>query len=190
MGCLSLGKLVFLWGFPAVLILMFLINLGTDVKYMQRSLDHLNAVRNLDRDKIPVVSTETVFITTTILVPSPSTAIEADDATNRMATTLSASIVSVISTTSPDPTPSTSNSRTDDRSQTDTTMFPSIPTPSPSPSLNENSLIPIPAFPIEWSNIRIDFPPAARETLDKVLGGLSLVWEVFRKAYHYPLDPP
>jgi len=32
--------------------------------------------------------------------------------------------------------------------------------------------------------------PAARFAVDKVMDGLGVVWQVLRKAYHYPLEPP
>jgi hypothetical protein len=29
-----------------------------------------------------------------------------------------------------------------------------------------------------------------RATFDKVMETLETIWEIFRKVYHYPLDPP
>ncbi|KAH0830735.1 hypothetical protein J3R83DRAFT_2214 [Lanmaoa asiatica] len=191
MGWLSLGKLflLFLWIFPAVLVLMFLVNLGTEFKHMRQSLDRLD-VHSFDHGKILSPSIETIFITTTILPPSPSAAIEADNVNSQTTTASFTSTVSIVTAVTTDPTPSTSSQCTGDRSQTDTTTFISIPTPSSSPRLSENSLIPLPTLPFEWSKIRVDFPPTARKTVDRVIGGLGIVWQLFRKAYHYPLDPP
>lgn len=192
MGWLSLGKLflLFLWIFPAVVILMLLINLGTEFKHMRLSLDRFHVVRSFDDDKIPGPSIETIFITTTILLPSPSAVTAADNVNSQITTASLTPSVSIIPVASVDPIPSTPSIRTSDRSQIDTTTFTSTPTPSSSPRLSENSLIPITAFPFEWSKVQIDFAPAARQTVDKVLGGLGIVWQIFRKVYHYPLDPP
>lgn len=194
MGWLSLGKffLLFLWISPAVLVSLLLINLGTEIKYMRQSLDRFNVVRGSDHGELPAPSTETMFITTTILSSSPSTAMETDDVNSQTTIAPFTSSVSIMTTASIDPTPSTSSLRTGDQSQTQTVTvtFTSIPTPSSSPRLSENSLIPIPALPFEWSKIQIDLPPAARKTVDRVVGGLGIVWQMFRKAYHYPLDPP
>lgn len=58
------------------------------------------------------------------------------------------------------------------------------------------SLIPLDGFPFPWP-LRFDIPPfqfelplTARETMDIVLKGLGVIWQGFRKVYHYPLDPP
>ena len=189
MGWLSLGKLslLFLWIFPAVLVSVLLINLGTEFKHMRQSLDRF-VVRGFDHDMSSAPSIETIFITTTVFSPSPSATIHADNVNSQTTTVSLTSSVSIIAAASTDPTPSTSS--TGDRSQTDTTTLASTPTPTSSPRLSENSLIPIPALAFEWSKVRIDFPPAARKTVDRVLGSLGIVWQVFRKAYHYPLDPP
>ena len=188
MGWLSLGKLLllFLWIFPAVLVSILLINLGTEFKHMRQSLDRF-VVRGFDHDKIPAPSTETIFITTTVF-PPPSATIDAGHVNSQTTTASFISSVSVIPAVSTDPTPSTSS--TGDRSETDTTTLISMPTPISSPRLSDNSLIPTPALAFEWSKIRIDFPPAARKSVDRVLGSLGIVWQMFRKAYHYPLDPP
>lgn len=191
MRWLSLGKLFlsFLWIFPAILVLKLLVNLGTELQHMRQSLDRFDVVHSFDHGKTPAPSVETIFITTTILLPSPSAATETNSV-NSQTTASFAPSVSIITTASTDPTASASNLRANERSHIDTTVFTSTPTPSPSSRLSENSLIPIPAFPFEWSQIRIEFPPVARKTVDEVLGGLSMVWQIFRKAYHYPLDPP
>jgi hypothetical protein len=189
MGWLSLGKLLllFLWIFPIVLVSILLINLGTEFKHMRQSLDHF-VVRGFDHDEIPAPSTETIFITTTVFPPSPSATIDADNVNSQTTTALFTSSMSIIPAASIGLMPSTPS--TGDRSQTDTTTLISIPTPISSPRLSENSLVPVSALTFEWSKIRIDFPPAARESVDRVLESLGIVWQMFRKAYHYPLDPP
>lgn len=188
MGWLSLGKLFlfFLWIFPAILVPMLLINLGTEFKHMRQSLDHF-AGRDHDPAKIPVPSTETIFITTTVFPPLPGASIATNDVKSQTIITSFTSSVSIITATS---TPSILTLCTDDQSQTDPATFTSTPTPSSSSRLSENSLASVPALPFEWSKIRIELPPAAQKTVDRVLEGLGIVWEVFRKAYHYPLDPP
>jgi hypothetical protein len=35
-----------------------------------------------------------------------------------------------------------------------------------------------------------DLPPRAQEVADEVMEGLSVVWQILRKLYHYPLEPP
>jgi len=32
--------------------------------------------------------------------------------------------------------------------------------------------------------------PAAKKAIDTMVDGLGIVWQVFRRVYHYPLDPP
>ena len=189
---LSLGKLflLLLSISPLVLVLVLLVNLGTEIKHMRQSLDRLDVIQSPMYGKAPALSTETIFITTTIIAPSPTTAIETDNMNDHTTTISLTSTMLIVPTTSVDPTPSTPSLRTSDQSQTYAPTFTLISTPSSSPRLSENSLIPIPALPFEWSNLRIDLPPAARDTVDKVLEGLGFVWQVFRKAYHYPLDPP
>lgn len=192
MGWLSLGKLflILLWISLAVLVSVLLINLGTEIKHMRQSLDRIDAIRDSNRGEIPAPSTETIFITTTILLPSPSTAIDNDNVNSQTTTASFTSSMTIMTTTSVDPT--ISSLRTGDRSQAETVTatFTSIPTLSSAPRPSENSLVPISARPFEWSKIRIDLPPAARKAVDRVLGGLGVVWQIFRRAYHYPLDPP
>lgn len=181
MGWLLLEKLflLFLWVSPALLIFLILSNLGTEIKQMRQSLDRLdNVVRASDP-----ASTETITITTTIFSSLPSTTMEMDDIKTPFTT--NAPITSSI-----DPTPSPSNLSTGDQSRTDIPAFTSNPTPPSSLPPDEISLITIPPFLFEWSNLRTNLPPAARKTVDKVLGSLGTVWQIFRKAYHYPLDPP
>ncbi|KAG8217685.1 hypothetical protein J3R82DRAFT_5838 [Butyriboletus roseoflavus] len=192
MRWLSLGKifLSFLWIFPAFLVLRLLLNLGTELEHVRQSLDRFDVVHSFDHGKSPAPSVETIFITTTILLPPSSVATEASSMDGQTTIASFTSRVPIITTASTDPTPSASSLRASDRSQIDTTIFTSTPTPSPSPRLSENALISIPAFPFEWSNIRINIPPSARKTVDRVLEGLGIVWQIFRKAYHYPLDPP
>jgi len=190
-GWLSLGKLslLFLWIFPTILVSNLLVNLGTEFKHMRQSLDHF-AVSDFDHGKVPAPSTETIFVTTTVFPPPPSATIDTDNVNNQSTTTPFTPSVSNNTPAPTEPAPTMSSLLTSDRSQTDSTTFTSIPTPSSPSRLSENSLISIPVLPFEWSKIRVDFPPAARETVDKVLGGLGVVWQIFRKAYHYPLDPP
>ena len=35
-----------------------------------------------------------------------------------------------------------------------------------------------------------DLPPRAQEAADDVMEGLSVLWQILRKLYHYPLEPP
>ncbi|KIJ69176.1 hypothetical protein HYDPIDRAFT_24029 [Hydnomerulius pinastri MD-312] len=192
MGCTQLGKffLLLLCILPAVLVLMLLVNLGTEFKHMRQSLDQCSSLLSLDRDQIPEPSTETVFVTTTIFAPMQSSRAFGDTSITPATTASLTSVISVMPTPSSNPSPPSPRSQSVERSGADTTTFTPAPTPSSSPHLSENSLLPIPAFPFEWSALQIELSPAARTTVDTVLGGLGAVWQVFRKVYHYPLDPP
>ncbi|KAG6376312.1 hypothetical protein JVT61DRAFT_2291 [Boletus reticuloceps] len=87
MGWLSLGKLLllFLWIFPAVLVAMLLFNLGTEFKHMRHSLDRF-VTREFDHGEIPAPLTETIYITTTVLPPSPSIVIDAENVNSHSTT--------------------------------------------------------------------------------------------------------
>ena len=39
-----------------------------------------------------------------------------------------------------------------------------------------------------WPKIWLEFD--YRLALEKVADGLGVMWEILRKAYHYPMDPP
>ncbi|KII88137.1 hypothetical protein PLICRDRAFT_91911 [Plicaturopsis crispa FD-325 SS-3] len=66
------------------------------------------------------------------------------------------------------------------------------PTPTPSPAFQmPNSLLPIHDFPFPWPlHFKLPDLKVPRVSVDAVLNGVGLVWQVFRKVYHYPLDPP
>jgi hypothetical protein len=58
------------------------------------------------------------------------------------------------------------------------------PTPTSSSLHGEtDALLPISSFSFSWP-LQFDFP------LDTILRGLGTVWQVLRRVYHYPLDPP
>ena len=190
----SLGNLLLLllWIFPAVLTSVLLVNLGTEFKHMRQSVDRL-AVRDFDPPEIPAPLMETIFVTTTVFSPSPSVATEVDNVSTQTTTPLFTSSVSIItaaSTAAATTTRSTSTLSTSDQTQIDMASFTSTPTPSTSPLFSENSLLPVSALPFEWSKFWIEYSPVARKTVDRILEGLGIVWQTFRKVYHYPLDPP
>jgi hypothetical protein len=63
------------------------------------------------------------------------------------------------------------------------------PAPTPSSPPDETSLSLIDVLPFPWP-LKLDLPPVAQQTVDNVLEGFGVIWQVFRRVYHYPLDPP
>ena len=52
-----------------------------------------------------------------------------------------------------------------------------------------NALLPIERIPILWP-IRLELPFTREQALEAVEHGLSVAWEILRRLYHFPLDPP
>jgi len=52
-----------------------------------------------------------------------------------------------------------------------------------------NALLPIEHLPILWP-IRLELPFTREEALEAVEHGLSVAWQILRRLYHFPLDPP
>ena len=75
------------------------------------------------------------------------------------------------------------------------TLTSTVPTITPSPAASSTDAVsPIRDLPFLWP-IHFDIPPvdlpvAARATADAIMRGLGFAWQLCRKVYHYPLDPP
>jgi hypothetical protein len=168
-----------MWTSPIILsiiILFCLLSLGTEIRHMKRSLESCSTAVASSWDDLP----ETVTVTTTYIPPSQSKWWFAETAPELPTSTTPVVISSsygmdITSTRSSPPV----HTRCD---------------PKPAMAVaQETALLAIHSLPFPWPfrfNFNFDLPPAARTTVDKVLRGLELVWKVFRKVYHYPLDPP
>ncbi|KDR81746.1 hypothetical protein GALMADRAFT_276442 [Galerina marginata CBS 339.88] len=71
---------------------------------------------------------------------------------------------------------------------TDDTQEDSLANTPPRSILEIYGLVPIEnLFTFTWSDEHAD---ALKRALEKVMGTMEVVWNIFRKVYHYPLDPP
>jgi len=52
-----------------------------------------------------------------------------------------------------------------------------------------NALIPIEHFPLLWP-IKFELPFTREQALEAIEHGLSVTWQILRRLYHFPLDPP
>jgi hypothetical protein len=52
----------------------------------------------------------------------------------------------------------------------------------------EGALLPL-QYAYDWWPLRFEMP-TADETMDALVSGLGTLWQVIRRIYHYPLDPP
>ena len=52
-----------------------------------------------------------------------------------------------------------------------------------------NALLPIERLPL-WPPIRFELPFTREQALDVVEQCLGVAWQILRRAYHFPLDPP
>ncbi|KAG1761685.1 hypothetical protein EDD22DRAFT_895111 [Suillus occidentalis] len=185
-----LGKLLqfVIWTAPALLVLMVLLNLGAEFRHMRHALDRRMP---LDDDLVwpdhhPQASIETVFVTTTIYAPQPSGGYSTASTTPSTSYATPMSVMGGSSAhtaihlpVSPPPSHMTSGTATEK----------GIPVPTPSSPPEENSLSLFDVLPFSWP-LKLDLPPIAQQTVDTVLEGFGVVWHVFRRVYHYPLDPP
>ena len=82
-------------------------------------------------------------------------------------------------------------------SDTQSYAFVSLPTQTgtaaelPSTSGGERSafVLPLKIWVPPWPTT-FDLPPKAQEAVDDLMDGLSVVWQILRRMYHYPLEPP
>ncbi|KAI6028572.1 hypothetical protein F5J12DRAFT_763443 [Pisolithus orientalis] len=184
-GRFHLRKFVLALGIlPVVILFMLLSNLGSEFRLMRQSFDLLATQSNSAWQQFPTPITETVFVTTTIFTsqgpssghPSPTP------------TTSSAQAVTPIHVVSYDGTVIPPSSRPVERNTP--TLVKGAPEPS-DPSLDSrgSSLLPVNVLPFNWP-LPPDLIPTAQRSWEKLVGGLTVVWQVFRTVYHYPLDPP
>jgi hypothetical protein len=52
-----------------------------------------------------------------------------------------------------------------------------------------NALLPVEHLPFLWP-IRFELPFTREQALEVVEHGLSVAWQILRRLYHFPLDPP
>lgn len=185
-----LGRLLqfLIWTAPVLLVLMVLLNIGAEFRHVRHSLDQ-HAPDPAWRDHHPQASIETVFITTTIYAPSHAKPSVDHTTASTTPPTSYSTLTSVMEGPSAhtafyspvSPPPSSTSSETAAEKVT------SAPTPSSPP--DETSLSLIDVLPFSWP-LKLDLPPAAQQTVDIVLEGFGVIWQVFRRVYHYPLDPP
>ncbi|KAG1778480.1 hypothetical protein EV702DRAFT_1044377 [Suillus placidus] len=187
-----LGKLLqfLIWTVPALLVLMVLLNLGAELRHMRHSLEQRTPLDDpVWRVHHPQASIETVFITTTIYAPpyvKPSVDYITASTTPSTSYLTSVSVMEGSSAhTAFHPPVSPPPSRISSGTATEKVT----PAPTPSSPPDENSLSLIDVLPFSWP-LKLDLPPVAQQTADAVLEGFSMIWQVFRRVYHYPLDPP
>jgi len=53
-----------------------------------------------------------------------------------------------------------------------------------------NALLPIERLPLLWPPIRFELPFTREQALEVVEQCLGVAWQILRRAYHFPLDPP
>ncbi|KAH7911405.1 hypothetical protein BJ138DRAFT_1063131 [Hygrophoropsis aurantiaca] len=194
MGTEVLWKILqsLVWVTPAVLVLMLLSNLGAEFRQMRHSLDQCTILLTSDWEDLPQPPTiETVLVTTTTTIFSPST----PNSKPQLRETASEALTSMMSASTSTEISSSSPSLTSyGLSGTPVTVTPSetsSTSPSSQPSDDNwiSSLSLFGALPFPWP-LQIEIPPGARKTIETVVEGFGIVWQVFRKVYHYPLDPP
>lgn len=172
-----------LWTTPALLVLMILLNLGTEFRQIRYSLDRCTPLHDSQWHDRPQASMETAFVTTTIYAPphtKPSfshTVISTTASTSSLVPTSVMETRSSVYAASPPPS---SPSRT---------VIEETATLTPTSSADETSLSLIDMLPFPW-DLQLDLPPVAQHTIETVLEGFAIIWQVCRRVYHYPLDPP
>ncbi|KAG1756345.1 uncharacterized protein EDB91DRAFT_1041529 [Suillus paluster] len=175
-----------IWMTPAILVLVVLLNLGAEFRHMRHSLDRRMPLRDPAWHDHPQASIETVFITTTIYAPAPTkpsvgyTTPSTSSSTSASVMEASSSAHTAVRSSASPPT---------SRLSPGTVTEKVTPTPTPTSPPDENSLSLIHVLPFSWP-LKLDLPPVAQQTVDTVLEGFAVVWQVFRRVYHYPLDPP
>ncbi|KAI6166843.1 hypothetical protein EDD17DRAFT_1893529 [Pisolithus thermaeus] len=183
---LHLRKLVLFLGIlPIVLIFLFLSNLGSEFRLMRESFSLLATHSDLSWQQSPALTTETVFVTTTVFTSQGSSS------SHPLAlTTPSTQTVTPTHFVSHDDPTISPSARPVERS-TPTHVI-EDPEPSSDPSLPDSSgssLLPANVLPFNWA-LPPDLISSAQKSWEKLVGNLAIVWQVFRTVYHYPLDPP
>ncbi|KAG0697016.1 hypothetical protein DFH29DRAFT_984439 [Suillus ampliporus] len=183
-----------IWTTPALLVLMVLLNLGAEFRHMRYSLDQRTPLRDPTWHDRPQVSVETVFITTTIYAPAqtePSVGYTTVSTTPSTSSSTPTSVMEASSSAHTAVRSSVSPPPSRRASETVTEKVMPVPAPTPTPTVppDENSISLIYTHLFSWP-LKLDLPPVAQQTVDTLLEGFAVVWQVFRRVYHYPLDPP
>lgn len=173
--------------FPAGLLLVLVLccyfSLGSELRQMRRSLETCTA----DINSVWESPVATITLTTTVLTSAESKRWFGETVTEAVPQPTLSTLTDNLPPGSVGPT------------NTATTPIPISTSTEPTPpAVAEDmySLMPIYKFPFPWPlrfdlpPFQLDLPPLARETMDQLLQGLAIVWQGFRKVYHYPLDPP
>jgi hypothetical protein len=157
----------------SLILLFLLISLGSEMQQMKRSLEACSATMGGWED-----TSEPLTITTTVhassntkwwfgeapITPSPPSATPSKSANLWSPPTSPAYLISA-KTSASKPTSSVDE-------------------------LNSGSQSSDLALIIEWPFDNFSLPLAAQVAIEKVIDGLGAIWRVFRRVYHYPLDPP
>jgi hypothetical protein len=160
----------------SLILLFLLISLGSEIQQMKRSLEACSTTMGLGWED----TSEPLTITTTVhassntkwwfgevpITPSPPSA------TPSRSANLWSPHTSPAYLTSAQTSASKSTSSADELN---------------SGSRTESSDL---ALIIEWPFDSFNLPLAAQVAIEKVIDGLGAIWRVFRRVYHYPLDPP
>ena len=165
---------------PAILSLIFLfylVGLDAEIRQLKRSLETYSTLVGSGWDGSP----ETVTITTT-LPPSTHSKWWFGDTAIADPT----SVTSVTSASWSSPTSSAPPSLATVSGWGQTIINPESSSIS---GAENNAILPFDGVLFPWL-IGLEIPPPAQVAFDKVLEGLTIVWQAFRKVYHYPLDPP
>ncbi|TFK54657.1 hypothetical protein OE88DRAFT_1642017 [Heliocybe sulcata] len=164
---------------PAVVCLILLICLLTansELRQLRRSLGKCSASLELEAAPDPV----TVTYTQTVLINTQS---------HRWFAAPTSATLRIDQILEP-PVPPPTNSSPGDMREGNST--PSMPTSASSITHAASTTYAIVrSHPIhfKWPE-EYDLHSAGRATMDAVAGGLGVVWQLLRRVYHYPLDPP
>lgn len=167
---------------PAIILLIIILGMRNDLGRLRTSLDHCvppgsNKWAN---------ATPTITVTATVVSRAASTGADVEAVSGPTSIPVSGASsgrstppsVTMIDITSPSPAK-------DDRAR------PRPPSGATSPHGERNALLPAQrvSFPFPWP-IQVELPFTKEQALDAVEHGLSVAWQILRRLYHYPLDPP
>lgn len=160
--------------------------LSNELKRMEDSLESHSSILGSEWNNSP----EPVTVTTTVFwgteerygVPSAPTGAAA---TSIALSTKTTNVISIAHPTSIDSLPSSPPAPSPHMSETHDI---SLHRSSPVSSIASQALATIQnmTFPLEWPVLELR---SLKPALDKLLQAADIVWQICRKAYHYPLDP-
>lgn len=182
------------WTAPAVLSLVlffFVLSLSTELRQMKSSLESCSSMVEAGWDQPDPV---TFTVTSTFFAPAPPSS------TPTSTTSAKWWFSSDHPAATPSPPPAQPPQEASNHHASPVHEIPHdvpstprmiIPTISPTPMTTPHSdtLMPLSDL-LHWTlHFDFDFPPA-HVAAEKARHGLIILWEVVRKVYHYPLDPP